>query len=52
MLIDEIIYQLKQAKKQIVKRDNGASDDQLAALREQMDSLDDLTPRFNVYNIY
>ena len=52
MLIDEIIYQLKQAKKQIVKRDNGASDDQLAALREQMDSLDDLPPRFNVYNIY
>lgn len=52
MLIDEIIYQLKQAKKQIVKRDTGASDDQLAALREQMDSLDDLTPRFNVYNIY
>jgi hypothetical protein len=52
MLIDEIIYQLKQAKKQIVKRDTGASDDQLAALREQMNSLDALTPRYKADNIY
>jgi hypothetical protein len=52
MLIDEIIYQLKRAKKPIVKRGTEASDEQLVALREQMDSLDDLTPRFHVHNIY
>jgi hypothetical protein len=52
MLIDEVMHELKQARKPIVKRDMGASDKQLADLQEQMDSLDDLTPRFNVHNIY
>ena len=52
MLIDEVMHELKKARKPIVKRDMGASDKQLADLQEQMDSLDALTPRFNVHNIY
>lgn len=52
MLIDEIIFELKQAKKSISKRDAAESDERLAAIREQMESLDDMTPRFNVHNIY
>lgn len=52
MLIDEIMFELKEAKKSIAKRDTTESEERLAALREQMESLDDLTPRFNVHNIY
>jgi hypothetical protein len=52
MLIDEIIFELKQAKKSIAKRVAAESEERLAAIREQMESLDDLTPRFNVHNIY
>lgn len=52
MLIDEIIFELKQAKKSIAKRDTAESDERLTAIREQMESLNDLTPRFNVQNIY
>jgi hypothetical protein len=52
MLIDEIIFELKQAKKSISKRDVAESEERLTAIREQMESLDDLTPRFNVQNIY
>lgn len=52
MLIDEIIFELKHAKKSIAKRDAAESDERLAAIRERMETLDDLPPRFNVHNIH